>query len=1198
MAARFLGFSAAFALFVASGFAQVTGRLSGSVTDSSGAAIPNATVNLLLAGGAKPILTTVTTGEGLFSFTNVRPEKYDLAIESSGFLKYSLRGVTIDPARETSLPAIKLELSAVTQSVDVTADAQTVQTSNAEISTTVTNAQIRRLPMLDRDPMALITTQAGVSSNNDDIVINGTRSSYSNVTLDGINIQDNFIRTGGLGFQPNLLLLDQVSEFTISTSNTNSTVGGGASQITISTPSGTNVLHGKAYWYNRNNALAAGAWFDNKDGIPKAFLNQNQLGGALGGRIVKDKLFFYTNYEAFRNRQKQQADNAILTDTAAQGFFRYIDNTGSIRQVNILTAMGVKIDPVIQNLISQIPPPSKINNFNVGDSPGPGKLLNTAGYAFQQADNRTRDNVTARLDYNLSTKHTLFTSFVWNRDVLDRPDAENDFSVVPKVTNRDHATFSASSWRWNPSPHLTNEVRGGFNLAPVSFPTTQQIPSYFVSGTVFANPVNAFLPQSRTTNTYLLADNATYVHGRHTIQFGFQTQQVRIMSSDYANTVPTYGLAVGNGQVGLTARQLPGVSANDLANADQLLATLGGLVDTFGQTFNITSRSSGFVAGAPFLRHYSYNNYAGYIHDTWKISSRLTATLGLRYEYYTVLTERDSLELTPVIQGSYINTLLSDATLNFAGNSVGRPLYQPDRKDFAPNVGLAWDITGSGKTVLRAGYSIHYVNDEIVASILNNVELTNQGLVGNSVDFGRSETISAKPAIPVPTFQVPLKQDVNYANDPTSALGIPNPNLTTPYVQEYSFGIQHEWKKAIFEARYVGNHGVKEFRAFDYNQVIINQNGFLNAFNLARQNGFLALNAVGTFDPRYNPAIKGSQPIPLFNSISIPGPGGIAQGGLTNSFIRGLIQTGEPAELAYQYAVNGFTAPISFFPNPNALGADTISNFSNSTYNSLQVDVRRQVSQGLTFQGNYTFSKVLSDAAGDTQERYEAFLDLNNTKIERSVAPFDIRHAIKANWQYDLPIGKGQRFNVRRLGGLVGGWSLTGILTWQSGSPFSIVSQRGTLNRESRSGFNTADTSLTGPQLADIVKFQMTGNGPYVVAPSAIGQDGRGVAADGDPNFNGQVFTNPGPGTIGTLQRRMFYGPWTFDLDAGIQKLTHITERHSVELRMEVANVLNHPNFTVFDQNINSPTFGQVFSNFSTTNGLRRVIQFGLRYEF
>src|SRR5216683_726575 len=326
MGARVHVFPACLALMAGSCLAQVTGRLSGSVTDSSGAAIPNATVNLLLPGGAKPVLATVTTSEGLFSFTNVRPVSYDLTVESKGFLKYTLRGLKVDPARETSLPRVQLELAAVTQSVDVTADVQTVQTSNAEVATTVTNEQVRRLPMLDRNPMSLIATQAGVSSNADDVVINGTRSSFSNVTLDGINIQDNFIRTGGLAYQPNLLLMDQVSEFTISTSNTNATVGGGSSQITLTTPSGGNTYHGAGYWYNRNKAVAAGAWFDNKDGIPKAFLNQNQLGGSLGGHIIKDKLFFYTNYEAFRNRQRPSTDRTILTSDARNGIFTYLDN--------------------------------------------------------------------------------------------------------------------------------------------------------------------------------------------------------------------------------------------------------------------------------------------------------------------------------------------------------------------------------------------------------------------------------------------------------------------------------------------------------------------------------------------------------------------------------------------------------------------------------------------------------------------------------------------------------------------------------------------------------------------------------------------------------------------------------------------------------------------------------------------------------
>src|SRR5205823_1783560 len=160
---------------------------------------------------------------------------------------------------------------------------------------------------------------------------------------------------------------------------------------------------------------------------------------------------------------------------------------------------------------------------------------------------------------------------------------------------------------------------------------------------------------------------------------------IRIGSYDAAYTVPIYGLGIGDGQTGLTARQLPGISAADLDSANALLATLGGLVDNYYQQFNVTSRTSGFVDNAPFKRHYSFDNYSFYFHDTWKIVPRLTATLGVRYEYFTVLNERDSLELLPRLQsGGVVQTLLSDATLDFAGSSVGRPFYNPDRNNFAP----------------------------------------------------------------------------------------------------------------------------------------------------------------------------------------------------------------------------------------------------------------------------------------------------------------------------------------------------------------------------------------------------------------------------------------------------------------------------------------------------------------------------------
>ena len=247
-------------LLVSSLPAQVEGRISGAVIDPSGSAVPGAKVDLFLPGGHSPVLTTTTTTEGLFRLVGVRAASYDLAIDAAGFRKGTAKGIKVDPGRETSVPAIKLLLGPVTEVVDVSATAQGVETANAEISTTVTNQQVRNLPILDRDPLALIGTQAGVvyDANNGETVINGQRSSFSNVTIDGINIQDNFIRTGGLDYTPNLLLLDQVAEFTISTSNAHSSVGGGASQVAFVTPAGTNEFHGSAYWSNRNSALASG----------------------------------------------------------------------------------------------------------------------------------------------------------------------------------------------------------------------------------------------------------------------------------------------------------------------------------------------------------------------------------------------------------------------------------------------------------------------------------------------------------------------------------------------------------------------------------------------------------------------------------------------------------------------------------------------------------------------------------------------------------------------------------------------------------------------------------------------------------------------------------------------------------------------------------------------------------------------------
>ena len=277
---------------------------------------------------------------------------------------------------------------------------------------------------------------------------------------------------------------------------------------------------------------------------------------------------------------------------------------------------------------------------------------------------------------------------------------------------------------------------------------------------------------------------------------------------------------------------------------------------------------------------------------------------------------------------------------------------------------------------------------------------------------------------------------------------------------------------------------------------------------------------------------------------------------------------------------------MRFRPNQSAFVADLVTNYSNSSYHALQVEVRRRASSGLQFQSNYSFSKVLTDSSG-TAVRFDPFLDLQQPSLERARATFDLNHVFKANAVWNLPLGS--RGRLRR------GWTVASILTWQSGAPFSVLSRRGTLNRGGRSRQNTASTSLTKRELEHIVLFRMTDDGPYSIAAGAINpRDNSGVAADGADPFLGQQFFHPGPGELGSLQRRLFSGPSALALDFSVSKSTRIKEGHLVKVGARIENILNHPTFYARAQLIGSAQFGRITS---TLTGPRRI-ELMLRYEF
>jgi len=1190
---RLVSILSVFALLAAPAFGQVSGRLTGSVIDPSGATIPGATVNLYLPGGKAPVFTMKTTSAGIFDFTSVRPDTYKLEVNAAGFVKFSQENVVIDPVRQTTLAPIQLGLQSATQTMEVVGAVSTVDTSSVEVNSTVSQSQVLNLPVLDRQINNLFYTQPGVNNNGSaDTSINGVRAQNTNVTLDGINIQDNFIRINGLDYLPNKLTVAEVQELTISSSNANPAIGGNASAITLSSPSGTNTFHGSAYWYNRNNAASANDWFNNLDGVARPFLNLNQFGGTIGGPIKKDRLLFYAAYETYDYHSTTPETTTILTPAARQGILTFRTNgTGPIQTYNVLQNPGIglsaiPLDPTAASLLAQVPTTG--NSTQVGDG------LNTTGYQFNARSNQRRDSVEGRVDYNLSTKNVFSGTFRWNRDNDDRPDVFSGFTTVPPVFNQNHAYLFSASWRWTPSANLTNELRGGGNLAVAPFDVSGQLPATLITGTIFTDPQNTFLPQGRTTHTYNIQDNANWLHGHHSVSFGFQTQQVRVTPYNYAGIVPTYTLGVfsANQPYGYGTGDIPGANAVDTNTANALLGTLGGLVQSATQSYNVTSQTSGFVPGAPSRQNLLFNSYALYVSDTWKVRDNLTVVAGLRYDYFPAVQETNGLLIQPqIINNNPVATLLGNSSLTFQGTH----LYNSQKDNFAPNVGLAWTPLGSArKLVIRGGYSISYAQDDILEAVLSTAT-ANSGLTGSSAITNASGVVSAPPPLTTPVFQIPISTQQNFVNTGgNNVQGLISPNLKTPYVQQWNVTVEQEWKGMIFDAGYLGNHAVGLLRQIDYNQVNINQGTFLPDFRNAYNNGILALNAGLGFNPAFNANIPGSVQLPFFNSL----PSG---GSLSSATVRSDILSQQIGNLAQFYQqTNAFPTNqpgFSFFPNPLTLYSSLLTNFSQSSYNGLQLQMRKRTSKGIQFQVSYVFSKTFSDTS--VERGLDALLDNNSPTIERARAPWDLTHAIKLNHYIPIPIGAGHRFQARGLNWLIGNWALSGFMTIQSGAPISILSARGTLNRSARSPENTVNSTDSLGQLEALSGVFMTGNGPYYINPSAVSPNGTGTSPDGSAPFAGQVFFNPPAGTAGTLQRRLLSGPWFKNYDMALLKSIQLTERQHIDFRADFYNLLNHPNFLAVSQNINSVDFGKITQQFYAADGVGpRLLQFGLYYRF
>ncbi len=1232
-------------------FGQGTrGILTGRINDSTGAALSGASVVARNIATAEEFRGT-TDSQGVFIFPSTPIGKYVVTIEAVGFRRTEIQDITVEVGQTANIN-VSLQVGEVAESIVVSSDAQAViNTSSPTLSNVINTRQVRDLPLPGRNPLDLARLQAGVAVVGDDTrnaSVGGLRGSATNVTQDGINAMDNFVKTSSF-FAISAPSLNSTSEFSVSVGTVGSDSGRGVAQVRMVTKSGTNDFHGGVFWQHRNDFLNANTFFNNSNGTPRTKQRQNFFGGAVGGPLYfprfgqggksyydgRNKSFWFFSYEGFREPFSVTRNRTVLTEQARQGIFRYTGSNGQQQSVNLLQIGNFgAINPITSAILNAMPLP---NNTEVGDGD------NTAGFRYNASGSSPNDKYVGRFDQTLLENSSIGShrlEFVYNRaEFLLKPDTFNGIeapfpggvnafqsSIRTLVTAAIQSTFGS---------RMTNEVRVGHQRAPVGFLRDSQPTAPFITLPGLTTFDNTFMSQGRNTLVYQYIDNFSLISGSHAFRFGGDVQSITAITFNDAGINQTINLGANaanpDGILNAEFPNLPaGATGVGIANRGrQVFSNLVGLLASSNAVFNVATPTSGFVRGATRSRDFKQRMVSLYGQDQWRVRRNFTLNYGVRWEFQGVPFEAKGLAIQPVggLDGLYgisgRDNLFNPGslqgnpttTIDFVNGDTGKKLYEDDWNNFAPFIGIAyspdfqsgpmrWLFGSEGKSSIRAGYSISYLQDgfTVVSNALG-VGTTNPGLIQTSANNVPTGVLTgAGVSLTTPTFAVPTTDAANFLINNNNSLWTFDPNLRTPYVQQWSFGIEREIaNNTAFELRYVGNHSIKVFRAINYNEVNIFENGFLGEFLNAQAN--LAANGGSTFAP----GAAGTVPLPIFSTLfaGVSAGNGYGNAGfinnLTNNNVGALAFTlaNNPvfrtnrANLTF----NGQPAPNFFLANPNASGITGLTNGSFSNYNALQAEIRRRMSRGLMLQANYTFSKTITDG-GNSQSTLESYRTLRDIRLDRHRPAWDQTHRFIGNFIYELPFGAGRRWlngGVPVLGKLIEGWSFGGIMNWQSGQPLGVFSGRSTFN-QFNVGLNPAQlTGISFEEFRNNAGIFKTPSGVFFINPDMLNvtTNSRGQATGA--TLKPGMLEAPAPGTFGNFPRNAITGPSFTQWDFSLTKRTKFFERADMEFKATFYNAFNQANFvfgdiTAFD----TANFGRI----SGQRGSPRVIHFILGINF
>jgi hypothetical protein len=1235
-------FAAALIVFLLSffpAFAQTnTTSLSGAITDISGAIIAGAKVTI--SNPEKGISQTYDSGSaGEYSFNQIPPGKYKVTVDYSGFSEQTQSAELL----VNSPGKIDFKLSpGASEIVNVETTLASVNSTDGTLGKPFNSAQVQNLPYLANNITYLLSLQPGVlaldpgattGGLNTDIrtgTVNGARQDQSNITLDGV---DNNDQNNGFAFNGVLRSTrESVEEFRVVTTNSNADSGrSSGAQVSLVTRSGTNTFHGSSYYLYRDPGTAANDWFLKQSQIGTGQQNiaakvlQHTYGASLGGPIKKNKLFFFGAYEGFK-----QASNQVVTETVPSvinpiagaptidgagglitGAVTYINSSGSLTTLTPPQIASMDPNCTANGTCPNGPGTNAASiayykQFPLANSNTAGDSYNTGGYIFASPAPLHQITNIARLDYTINDRQSLFVRGNLQSDNQASP---LQFPGLPPNSNMfSNSKGIAIGHIWMINANLTNNFRYGYVRQGAATRGSGSAPYISVGG---ISPLNGTSTSSISIEpVHNFIDDVTFVKGRHTFQFGvndrivtnsrYADQPLQTYGDVSVNLLATAAIAGKGTSLDPGTFGYPTVTSSFRTSYNNAILANTGIIEyaQSGTAFNVKGNSL-VAAGDGVIPTHVYRNLEQeyYAQDQWRATPHLTLTVGLRYVYLGTPYEIHGQQIAPTLGlDAFLQNRLSSAAaggnyttrLAFApsGSANGKPnFWSPQKGNFAPRFAFAY-ATSDSRTSIRGGFGIAY--DHFGDAVIDYYDSGSNGLFGlyrsNAFAYSNVDTnprftgYRNVPLGPIDTssLTLPYTPDDNLFTFDRSINNV----LKTPYAETFNLSVEHEVIHGMtLTAAYVGRLGRHVLSDRDVAQ----PNDLYDPGS-----GMTYFQAAAAYDKLIDAGVSAKN-IPNSGFFANVFPNAkFTTGGVTYKGAQAFyasVQSGDrgnETDTLYNFDTDPSTAPAGqslrfFYPQTSSIF--TQSSIATSNYNALQLSLRQALKSGLEYDVNYTYGKSMD--LGSSPERSASNLITNTLDPHQNyaVSDYDVRHNVTGNYNIPLPFGRGKTYLTQANGFLdriIGGWQLNGVVHFSTGFPFSAVASGnyGT-NFDASSHF-----VQTGPIATGGHRY-VGGASPYETALKN--------------QTPAQAFANLRYAYVGEAgQRNNFRSDGYLSLDDGLTKSFKTFREQEFRISVEVFNVANTVRFNNIQTNGASTKFGQYIGSASSTSGLLSTTTSGM----